>query len=134
MVLSKSKHGDGLFSKSIRVWTEGFDGENQHFREALHPLVGAPRNVSINVTANGYLLTWDSPDYGVQHLDHFTVRWFQGPDEFLLGEVNTRQNSYFSKYSQIIIISVKTHFRNRNNIPTVNYTKNLYFFVDINIA
>lgn len=98
MVLSKNRHGDGLFSKSIRVWTKGFDGEAEHFREALHPLIGAPRNVTLHLTPNGYLVTWDAPDYGMQHLDVYKVRWFQGPDESLYGEANTRNNSYLGKF------------------------------------
>lgn len=104
MILSKNRHGDGLFSRSIRVWTKGFDGEAEHFRETLHPLIGSPRNVTLHLTPNGYLLTWDAPDYGLQHLDYYKVRWYQGPDEFLYGEANTRNNSYFGNFEYQLLI------------------------------
>lgn len=112
MVLSKNRHGEGHFSRSIRVWTKGFDGEAEHFREALHPLIGSPRNVSLHLTPNGYLLTWDAPDYGLQHLDYYKVKWFQGPDEFLFDEANTRNNSYFGK---------------RKFLSTLTASRQLYF-------
>ncbi|KYB28100.1 Protein turtle-like Protein [Tribolium castaneum] len=94
MVLCKDDNGDGLFSKSVRVWTKGLDGETDKFRGNSFPPVGYPRNISVYQTENGFMVTWEAPEYGKENLKFYIVRWFQGPEDYLFGSAETRNTSY----------------------------------------
>ncbi|KAG8034146.1 hypothetical protein G9C98_001230 [Cotesia typhae] len=85
MVLSQDKHGDGMFSKSIRVLT-------QSKNESLEP----PQNLKVQVTAEGYLVTWDPPSNA--NIKLYVVRWFRGStDEHLHGRAETTDTFYLIK-------------------------------------
>jgi hypothetical protein len=97
MVLCKDNNGDGLFSKSIRVWTKGIDGESDRYRSNSFPPVGFPRNISVYPTERGFVVTWEPPEYGTENLKFYVVRWFQGPEDYLFGSAETKNTSYLRK-------------------------------------
>ncbi|CAD6233973.1 GSCOCG00007436001-RA-CDS [Cotesia congregata] len=100
MVLSQDKHGDGMFSKSIRVLTQNKNGqlnrnlasEFKSTQESLEP----PQNLKVQVTAEGYLVTWDPPSNA--NIKLYVVRWFRGStDEHLHGRAETTDTFYLIK-------------------------------------
>lgn len=98
MVLSQDRHGDGMFSKAIRVTTKG----SKTFSASTHastPLgqfqqIGPPRNLSVTLTADGYLVTWQPPDFGSDELRTYRVRWTQAPREYIYGSAETQGTSF----------------------------------------
>lgn len=63
-------------------------------REILEP----PRNVRVQVTADGYLVTWDPPLAGKDNVKLYIVRWFRGPaEENLHGRAETTDSFYLGK-------------------------------------
>lgn len=84
MVLSQDIHGDGMFSKSIKVKTQGqteLDSPTHQYQrksETEVDHINSPRNINVALTSEGWLVTWDPPDNGVEYVDHYTVRWSQG--------------------------------------------------------
>lgn len=95
VVFSQDKNGNGLFSKAVRVWTKGIDGEADRLRGRLFPPVGFPRNVTLHRTVDGFLLTWEPPEYGLELLKFYKIKWTQGPDDVLYGMAETKNTSYF---------------------------------------
>lgn len=101
MVLSKDKQGDGLFSKSVKIWTKGIDGEViQSSSSQSRPPIGHPTNLSVHATGDGYLLTWDPPEYGLEKLRIYVVRWYQGPQEHFSGSAETKNTTYLSEFKK----------------------------------
>ncbi|OXU19625.1 hypothetical protein TSAR_016370 [Trichomalopsis sarcophagae] len=98
MVLSQDKHGDGMFSKTVRVFTQPNSNLHNIASEFRSPKendeVGPPRNVRVQSTAEGYLVTWDPPENGKEQVKYYTVRWFRGPSEHLYGRAVT-PDTYF---------------------------------------
>lgn len=94
MVLSKNRHGDGLFSKSIRVWTKALPGEG--FLNTL-PLtdIEPPLNFTIHLATDGYLVTWDPPIHDAENLKSYKLRWWQhATDPSFANEIETSDTSY----------------------------------------
>lgn len=56
--------------------------------------LGPPRNVSVDVRPDGFLVQWESPDYGQDVLGLYVVRWFLEPEHKLHGKAETRNNFY----------------------------------------
>lgn len=65
--------------------------------------MGAPVNVRVQATVEGYLVTWEPPEYGKHQVRLYTVRWFRGPSEHLYGRAETTDTYYLGK--QLIIQS-----------------------------
>lgn len=97
MILSKDDQGDGLFSKSLRVWTKGINPETQ-IAHHIGQKLGPPEDVRIHATQEGYLVTWDPPEVGLEELRVYIVKWCQGPKEHLVGTAETKNTSYLSKF------------------------------------
>lgn len=96
MVLCKDDNDEGLFSKSIRIWTKNIEGESDQFKGSLPP-VGYPRNVTVNPSSDGLMVTWENPEYGMENLKMYIVRWSQGHDDYIFGSAETINNSMLSK-------------------------------------
>ncbi|XP_017878813.1 protein borderless isoform X1 [Ceratina calcarata] len=100
MVLSQDKHGDGMFSKTLRVFTRP-DSMNENsaseYRSPPDDRMGPPSNVRVQATAQGYLVTWEPPAYGKEQVRLYTVRWFRGPSERLYGRAETTDTYYLVK-------------------------------------
>lgn len=103
MVLSKDNLSNGLFSKAIRVWTKGVDGHSLSTPNKSHskPPIGYPRNVCVYPTSEGYLLTWDPPEFGGEELRIYVIRWYEGPREHLQGTAETKNTSYLGNKLRI---------------------------------
>ncbi|XP_015108943.1 protein borderless isoform X1 [Diachasma alloeum] len=105
MVLSQDKHGDGMFSKSIRVLTQNTKtgsldrNSASEFRSTQdeETNVEPPRNVRVQVTGEGYLVTWEPPVDGKDMIKSYTVRWFRDPAETLYGRAETVDTFYLVK-------------------------------------
>ncbi|XP_057335997.1 protein borderless isoform X2 [Microplitis mediator] len=102
MVLSQDKHGDGMFSKSIRVLTQTKSGLSlnrnsaSEFKSTQEEGLEPPKNLKVQVTAEGYLVTWDPPLNADIKL--YVVRWFRGTtDEHLHGRAETTDTFYLIK-------------------------------------
>lgn len=98
MVLSQDRHGDGMFSKAIRISTKGSRSSNASLHETT-PLgqfqqIGPPRNVSVRLTADGYLVTWQPPEFGHDELRAYRVRWTQASIEFFYGSAETQDTTF----------------------------------------
>lgn len=105
MVLSKDAQGNNLFSKAIRVWSQGIDGQTMSFaNKSSRPPIGYPTNVCVYATDDGYLITWDPPEYGLDELRLYVVRWFEGPQEHLCGTAETKNTSYLGNFYETSFI------------------------------
>jgi hypothetical protein len=59
--------------------------------------IGPPRNLSVDLRNNGFLLQWTPPEYGNDLLGLYVVRWYLEPGKNLQGKAETRNNYYTSK-------------------------------------
>jgi hypothetical protein len=121
MVLSQDRHGDGMFSKAIRVSTKG----SKTFSASTHastPLghfqqIGPPRNLSVTLTADGYLVTWQPPDFGSDELRTYRLRWTQASREYIYGSAETQDTSFLvpsleedkTYYFEVVAVSYNDH-------------------------
>ncbi|XP_031829317.1 borderless isoform X2 [Nomia melanderi] len=100
MVLSQDKHGDGMFSKTLRIFTHPtmFDENSaSEYRSPPDERMGPPVNVRVQATVEGYLVTWEPPMYGKDQVRLYAVRWFRGPSERLYGRAETTDTYYLVK-------------------------------------
>ncbi|XP_058803561.1 protein borderless isoform X1 [Phymastichus coffea] len=101
MVLSQDKHGDGMFSKTVRVFTQP-NSNNMNIASEFRSSkenddVEPPHNVRVQPTVEGYLVTWDPPANGKDQIKFYTVRWFRGSSEHLYGRAETTDTYYLVK-------------------------------------
>lgn len=111
MVLSKDDQDESLFSKSLRVWTKGINPEASQIAHHIGQKLGPPIDVRIHATPDGYLLTWNPPEFGLEDLRIYIIKWFQGPHQHLVGSAETKNTSYLSKlpilsFSKIVLLFV----------------------------
>ncbi|XP_043252746.1 protein borderless isoform X3 [Colletes gigas] len=101
MVLSQDKHGDGMFSKTLRIFTQPHMIDENSASEYRSPpedeRMGPPLNVRVQATVEGYLVTWEPPAYGKEQVRLYTVGWFRGPSERLYGKEETTDTYYLVK-------------------------------------
>ncbi|XP_053979898.1 protein borderless isoform X2 [Hylaeus anthracinus] len=100
MVLSQDKHGDGMFSKTLRIFTQPHmidENSASEYRSPPDEKTGPPLNVRVQATVEGYLVTWDPPSYGKDQVRLYAVRWFRGPSERLYGRAETTDTYYLVK-------------------------------------
>lgn len=99
MVFCKERSGEGLFSKPVKIWTKGLDGQTVQFKADVQTslMIGPPRNLTIYNTDEGYLITWEPPDRRLDELRIYIVRWYQGPNEYIQGSAETKNTSYLSE-------------------------------------
>lgn len=62
--------------------------------------MGAPRDLGIRLTTEGYMLEWLPPLHGRDLLRVYIVRWFRGTDEDVMGTAETKNNYYLSEYNK----------------------------------
>ncbi|XP_011351926.1 protein borderless isoform X2 [Ooceraea biroi] len=102
MVLSQDKHGDGMFSKALRIFTQPSSIDENSPSEYRSPqemegFMGPPTNVKVQATVEGYLVTWDPPELGRNQVRLYTVRWFRGSSDHLYGRAETTDTYYLVK-------------------------------------
>ncbi|XP_012062720.1 PREDICTED: protein turtle [Atta cephalotes] len=101
MVLSQDKHGDGMFSKALRIFTQPSsideNSASEYRSQQDTEIMGPPRNVRVQATVEGYLVTWEPPDLGKNLVRLYTVRWYRGPSEHLYGRAETTDTYYLVK-------------------------------------
>ena len=58
--------------------------------------VGPPKNVTVQQTDVGdeFIVSWYPPDYGIETLRVYVVRWFREPGHHLVGTAETRDTYY----------------------------------------
>jgi hypothetical protein len=56
--------------------------------------IGPPRNVSVILTADGYLVTWQPPEFGSDELRVYRVRWTQASREYIYGSAETQDTTF----------------------------------------
>lgn len=54
--------------------------------------IGPPKNLIINSKSDGYLVSWQAPDYGNDVLNSYIVRWYREPSHELVGRRETREH------------------------------------------
>lgn len=94
MVLCKDDNEDGILSKPITVWTKDLEGEPEARFISKFPPVGYPRNVTVRPTEGGLLVSWLKPEYGLEFLKWYIVRWTKGRDDYFFGSADTTNTSY----------------------------------------
>lgn len=67
--------------------------------------MGPPRNLSVTLTTDGYLLSWSPPNHGLDLLRIYVVRWSQGTSVQVTKTAETTNNFYLSKSFPFIIIT-----------------------------
>ena len=65
-------------------------------------IMGPPRNVRVQATVEGYLVTWEPPDLGKNLVRLYTVRWYRGPSEHLYGRAETTDTYYLGEWLFIL--------------------------------
>ncbi|KAG4079404.1 hypothetical protein HA402_008096 [Bradysia odoriphaga] len=106
MVLSQDRYGDGMFSKAFKYWTKPIDflDNPSELREShqVHQFaqIGPPRNVTVaeKPTGDGFVVSWDPPEYGLESLRVYLIRWYREPGHFLHGTAETREHYYTVKH------------------------------------
>lgn len=65
--------------------------------------IGPPRNVSVQAKPDGgeYVVSWDQPDYGLETLRVYVVRWYREPGHYFHGSAETRELYYTGTYNSI---------------------------------
>ncbi|KAK9870179.1 hypothetical protein WA026_006266 [Henosepilachna vigintioctopunctata] len=96
MVLCRDDKGEGLFSKSITLWTKKSDGEEFSTirSDSFLPPVGFPRNVSVTPAFKGFQISWIPPEYGLEHLKFYVVRCTQGVEDYPLLSYETKNTTH----------------------------------------
>ncbi|PSN47223.1 hypothetical protein C0J52_16568, partial [Blattella germanica] len=56
--------------------------------------IGPPRNVSVKLTGDGFLVTWQPPEFGGEELRSYTVRWTQSSREYIYGIAETKETFF----------------------------------------
>ncbi|XP_017760125.1 PREDICTED: protein borderless isoform X1 [Eufriesea mexicana] len=100
MVLSQDEHGDGMFSKTLRIFTQPHsidENSASEYRSPPDDRMGPPLNVRVQPTVQGYLVTWEPPAYGKEQVRLYTVKWFRGLGEQLYGRAETTDTYYLVK-------------------------------------
>lgn len=66
----------------------------QHFAQ-----IGPPRNVTVVQTQAGdeFVVSWYPPEYGIDSLKLYVVRWYREPGHILHGSAETRENYYIGE-------------------------------------
>lgn len=59
--------------------------------------VGPPRNLTIEEIAEGYLIKWEAPAYGIESFRIYKLRWFVEPDYDFVGSIETINQYYILK-------------------------------------
>lgn len=135
MVLSQDEHGDGMFSKAIRVKTAGTSTVEEvphEYRTSIGSFqqIGPPRNVTVRVTPDGFLVAWDPPAFGAEDLKHYLVRWARGaPDSGYLptGSDVTTDLSYVIRYlEEDRLYSIFVLALNANDVEAASHPVSLY--------
>lgn len=100
MVLSQDRYGDGMFSKAFRYFTKPREfSDPEQYNDPVMPFsqIGPPRNLTLYQNSDGFAATWDPPEYGLDSLRVYIVRWWLEPDHLLHGSAETRDNFYVIK-------------------------------------
>nr|XP_018895915.1 PREDICTED: protein borderless isoform X1 [Bemisia tabaci] len=117
MILSQDQHGDGMFSKAIRVRTKG-TGEIQHEKNSIGPAtyhqLGTPHDLRVDIVVEGYQVSWSPPETGFETLRHYVLKWYTEPNQRLVGQAQAVNNYYIVKnleedktyYFQVIAVSM----------------------------
>lgn len=151
MVLCQDTYGDGMFSKTYRFYTKrkyfiemvpvnsthtwelnvySISAKEfkdpQELRDPIVPFsqIGPPRNVTVYLEEDGcYLVKWDTPEYGLDSLRYYIVRWWQEPKHTLHGTAETGENYYIGEedeeclfwpfFNQILLYTFSAQFGRR---------------------
>lgn len=104
MVLSQDKHGDGMFSKALRIKTKKVNavGDYYDYNESRSTIgafqqIGAPVNLSVKLTTEGYLVTWDPPSFGKEILKTYMLQLTRESTGSLVGTHETKNNYFIGK-------------------------------------
>lgn len=100
MILSQDMYGEGMFSKTLKIFTQPqmYDENSaSEYRSPPDDRMGPPTNVRVQATVEGYLVTWEPPAYGEDKVRLYVVRWFRGPSERLYGRADTIDTYYLVK-------------------------------------
>lgn len=61
--------------------------------------IGPPRNLTVNQTSAGdeFVVSWLPPEYGIENLRLYVIRWYREPGHFLHGSAETRNHYYIGE-------------------------------------
>uniref|UniRef100_U5ETE2 Putative neuronal cell adhesion molecule n=1 Tax=Corethrella appendiculata TaxID=1370023 RepID=U5ETE2_9DIPT len=97
MVLCQDNYGDGMFSKSFRYFTKPKEyKEPEQLRDPIIPFsqIGPPRNVTVQRKSDNYVVEWEKPEYGIDTLRLYLIRWWIEPQHILSGQEETSETYY----------------------------------------
>lgn len=72
--------------------------------------IGPPRNLLVTVKPDGYLVTWEPPEYGNDQFGLYILRWYREPEHKLEGEHETTKNYFNGKKFILNEINWKLQF------------------------
>lgn len=86
--------------------------------------IGPPRNVTVEQTDAGdeFVVSWYPPEYGLETLRVYVVRWFREPSHLLIGSAETRDTYYKGNYK---FISVRANA----SITIIDFLVVVFFFL-----
>jgi hypothetical protein len=76
--------------------------------------IGPPRNVSVRLAVDGYLVTWQPPEFGSNELRAYRVRWSQASREYICSSAETQDTSFLGELlirslDHLVVATNKTH-------------------------
>lgn len=91
--------------------------------------IGPPRNVTVQQTDVGdeFVVTWYPPEYGLETLRVYVVRWFREPGHLLMGSAETRETYYKGNYFYLSLIHPFAPLIMRSH-PLYSFILNFVFF------
>ncbi|XP_017302427.1 protein borderless-like [Diaphorina citri] len=104
MVLSQDQHGDGMFSKSIKVVTKSTNSmDAEQFRSPAGSFVqiGKATIVQVNIEPEGYMVLWDPPEVNGHMVKEYTLKSFEDYEDNLVGSFTTVNQFYTIPFSYL---------------------------------
>ncbi|KAL1462993.1 hypothetical protein WDU94_014786 [Cyamophila willieti] len=104
MVLSQDQHGDGMFSKAIKVVTKsGNSVDAEQFRSPAGSFVqiGKASISEVRLEPEGFMVLWDPPEVNAHMVKEYTLKWYEDYEDNLVGSFITRNQFYTIPFSYL---------------------------------
>lgn len=59
--------------------------------------IGPPPNVSVRLVVDGYLVTWQPPEFGGNELRAYRVQWTHASREYICSSAETQDTSFLGE-------------------------------------
>lgn len=104
MVLSQDQHGDGMFSKTIKVVTKStgsLDAEQFRSPAGSFMHIGKANIAEVQIEPEGYIILWEAPHVNQHMVKEYTLKWYEDYEDNLVGTYVTKDTSYTIPYAYL---------------------------------